>query len=108
MRTESLRRFAMQFGLLEVFATIHPTITPSTYIASAAPGARRSWIDHVLASSELLTEGHIQEAGILMHESLNSSDHRGYMFEITLPLHSRSAPHMRDSLCLSPGWQSST
>ena len=83
-RTETLRSFAAQFDLCKVFSTVHPNITPTTFIASEEPGARRSWIDYVFASTQLLSDGHILEAGILMHETLNRSDHRAYMFEINL------------------------
>jgi hypothetical protein len=83
-RTAALRHFAETYGLSEIITTIFPGIAPITFVASDAPGARTSWIDHALASTELLTDGFITEAGILLHEKLNDSDHRMYMFEIDI------------------------
>jgi hypothetical protein len=94
-RTEALRRFAAKFGLSEVFSTIHPQIIPTTFVASQTPGARQTWIDFAFASTELLTEGHIREAGILLHETLNSSDHRAYMIEIDLAQALRIGPEWK-------------
>lgn len=83
-RTAALRHFARTYGLCEALTTLYPGMQPVTFVASENVGARTSWIDHMLVSAELLDDGYIVEAGILLHEQLNSSDHRAVVIEVDI------------------------